>query len=148
DIELALGGLVATVSEPEERALLAVELARMVRGSIRAPSDPERVRAAAEVLQKALPQAAEEPVLAELDRLSLVVEGTDLRSRVLDVFDSRFAREGAPVRMDPAFVVAMYREKARLLQKRGAREAALAVLERALRTQPGHPLLIADFLDA
>jgi lipopolysaccharide biosynthesis regulator YciM len=44
-------------------------------------------------------------------------------------------------------VVSLYREKARLLQKRGARDAALAVLERALRAAPAHPLLIADYLD-
>ena len=43
--------------------------------------------------------------------------------------------------------MALHREKARLLARRGARDGALAVLERGLRAAPGHPLLVADLLD-
>jgi hypothetical protein len=96
DAERALAGLAASVGDPEERALLAVELARLVRGPAHDGCDPERARRAGEILQKALlGAAAQEPLLEELDRLSLVADSDELRSRALDVFDSAWrARRG------------------------------------------------------
>jgi hypothetical protein len=152
DVERALAGLAAHVAEPQIRALFAVELAAAERGSLAPetanPEAIEKVRRSIEnLLQLSLSPSAEEPVAAELHRLSLVADDPNLRSRVLDFLDSRVNRADAPFRLEPAFLVAVYREKARLLHRRGAPEAALVVLERGLRIAPHHPLLIADLLD-
>jgi cellulose synthase operon protein C len=149
DAEEALADLVARTPDPRLRAHLAVELARLQRGALVGGGDPERIRRAADGLLKALlGPVAQEPLLAELDRLSVVADSSELRARVLDVFDSRLSREDSDIaQVDSGFAVAVYREKARLLQRRGARDAALAVLERALRTAPIHPLLVTDYLD-
>lgn len=148
DAESALSGLVSRVTEPQQRALLAVELARLQRGSARGGVDPEKAGRAADGLFKILNAgAAPGPVLRELDRLSLILDKPDLRLKVLDAFDSRLSRESRTGRLDAPLAVGLYREKARILLRRGARDAALAVLERALALAPTHPLLALDFLD-
>ena len=174
EVTTSLMGLAKLAEEPRLRALFVIELARSERGPLgphkgdpdrgasqregqpegksdgKPEGEPQRVRRAADLLFKALLEgAAEEPIGEELDRLSLAAGDPELRSRVLDLFDSRVARDesGASQRGDAAFLVALHREKARVLQKRGARDAALAVLERGLRFAPGHPLLVADLLD-
>jgi tetratricopeptide (TPR) repeat protein len=161
-IDEALAGLATHVQNPRLRALFVVERARQQRGSIvdiradlrtegNGAASAERMRRAADTLFHGLSSVvadaeSEDAICAELDRLSLLSGDADLRSRVLDALDARFGHEHAS-RNDPALLVAVHREKARLLSSRGARDGALAVLERGLRLTPGHPLLVADLLD-
>ena len=149
-IDEALAGLSVSVQDPQLRALFVVERARQQRGSLQpdlADGLADRIRLAADTLFHGLSAAAaEDPLCEELDRLSLLSDDPDLRSRVLDAFDARFGHEDAS-RHDPALLVAVHREKARLLCARGARDGALAVLERGLRFLPRHPLLVADLID-
>ncbi len=167
DVDRALTGLTAHVAEPHVRALFALELTTSERGRLsRRPEaqqngengesgeseeseeSEEKIRQSIEdLLGLALPPSAEEPVAAELYRLSLVAGDPDLRTRVLDFLDARLHRAESPLRLEPAFLVALCREKARLLMRQGAAEAALAVLERGLKAAPEHPLLIADLFD-
>jgi tetratricopeptide (TPR) repeat protein len=153
DAEKALGSLSAYVVEPQMRALFAVELVSAERGPFTAETPAadvtEKVRHSIDTLLRvSLPPSAEEPIAAELYRLSQLVDDPDLRTRVLDFLDSRINRSESPLRLETSFLVALYREKARLLLRRGAHEAALAVLERGVRVAPDHPLLIADLFDA
>src|SRR4051812_37823538 len=147
--EAALGGLLRRTPETEGRALFALELGRLQRRT----GDGEGVARAAETLLRALAMGADAgPLLRELDRLSLLA-GTaeaDLRLRFLDAFESRLVRDGAGglSARELAAVVGNQREKARILLRRGARDAALAVLERTLQVAPAHPLVQLDFLDA
>lgn len=153
----ALAAVPRAVVEPAGRALLAVELARLQRGRIHDGLDREAVTRAAETLFRALAAGATaDPVLRELDRLSLVVDQPDLRLRYLDAFESRHAGEGgarsggtasALSSSDTEALLGGFREKACILLKRGARDAALAVLDRALRIVPTHRLALLDFLD-
>ena len=145
-IDEALAGLAAHVEDPKLRALFVVERARQQRGSINADGLVDRIRLAADTLFHALSSPVDEdPICEELDRLSLLADDGDLRARVLDAFDARFGHEDTS-RHDPALLVAVHREKARLLCQRGARDGALAVLERGLRLLPRHPLLVSDLL--
>jgi tetratricopeptide (TPR) repeat protein len=155
--EEALGGLLRRTAEPGARALFALELARQQRRTEGATPGGEALGRAAETLFRALSSGAEAPsLLRELDRLSLLAaaDKTDIRLRFLDAFESRLVRDAlsGPIlgARDPllAAVVSNQREKARILLRRGARDAALAVLERTLRVAPAHPLVQLDFLDA
>jgi tetratricopeptide (TPR) repeat protein len=153
DADRALGGLSAYAVEPQMRALFTVEMMAAERGPVTAETataaGAERVRHAIDTLLRlSLPPAAEEPIAAELHRLSQLIDDPDVRTRVLDFLDSRLNRSESPLRLEIPFMVALYREKARLLLRRGAHEAALAVLDRGLRVAPDHPLLIADLFDA
>jgi tetratricopeptide (TPR) repeat protein len=155
--DTALNGLLRHVPEAGGRALVALEIGRLLRRGDRA-QDPEALPRAADTLFRALSMGAEPaPLLRELDRLSLLADRVDLRLRYLDAFESRVAREvlqqtsnGHSGRQDPArgAIVSHHREKARILLRRGARDAALAVLERTLRVAPSHPIVLLDFLDA
>jgi tetratricopeptide (TPR) repeat protein len=157
EADTALNGLLRHTPEAGGRALLALEIGRLQRRGQRA-GDPEALPRAADTLFRALSMGAEAaPLLRELDRLSLMADRVDLRLRFLDAFESRVAREvlqqssnGHVIRQDPAraAIVSHHREKARILLRRGARDAALAVLERTLRVAPAHPLVLLDFLDA
>lgn len=147
----ALQGLVGGVEDPEARAALLLEATRLGHPELR-EATPDQKKALIDGLLKLLlpsdlPDLGAEAILDELDRVSLTSDDADLRMRVLDVFDSRLARPGVLELVGQARAVALLREKARRLQKRGTREAALAVLERALRLAPRHPLLVADVLD-
>jgi tetratricopeptide (TPR) repeat protein len=155
--EQALTALLRRTAEPGARALLALELARLQRRGARVEPDGEALGRAADTLLRALSTgAAAGPLLRELDRLSLLSDKVDLRLRFLDAFESRVIREvvqqshNGHVASDPALaaIVGNHREKARILLRRGARDAALAVLERTLRVAPAHPLVVMDFLDA
>ena len=155
--DTALNGLLRHAPEASGRALLALEIGRLQRRGQRA-QDPEALPRAADTLFRALSTGADPgPLLRELDRLSLMADRVDLRLRFLDAFESRVAREvlqqasnGHVARQDPAraVIVSHHREKARILLRRGARDAALAVLERTLRVAPAHPVVLLDFLDA
>jgi tetratricopeptide (TPR) repeat protein len=157
EADTALNGLLRHTPETGGRALLALEIGRLQRRGERA-NDPEALPRAADTLFRALSMGADAgPLLRELDRLSLMADRVDLRLRFLDAFESRVAREvlqhasnGHVARQDPAraAIVSHHREKARILLRRGARDAALAVLERTLRVAPAHPIVLLDFLDA
>ncbi len=150
-IDEALFGLATRLDDPRMRARFVVERARRVHGPLNGDDVIARVRSAAEILLEALSagpnEIDEEAIADELDWLSLLGLDADLRARVLDVFDAHFGRGDTAARHEPALVVAVHREKARLLAKRGSRDSAMAVLERGLRLSPRHPLLVADLVD-
>ncbi len=146
DVETGLAGLISVIAEPDLRARLAVELTRASLRSQPGGESAEGVLRAADGLMQALAGGgAPGPMLAELDRVSLLADQPDLRLRVLDAFDSQLSR--SPGAVSPAFAVALYREKARIFLGRGAKDAALAILDRALALAPSHPLVVLDFLD-
>jgi hypothetical protein len=163
EAEAALAGLLRRVPEPRARAVIAIELARLQRrvsgdaaGTV---SSDEEHASAADTLLRALATGADaDPLLRELDRLSLLTDKPDLRLRYLDAFESRSAREvldqestSQGVAYDPppvAAVINHFREKARILHRRGARDAAHAVLDRTVAVGGAHPLVVHDFLDA
>ena len=148
DVKVALEALYALVEDPELRGLLAVELSRAQRGPFSSQGGLEAASGAAETLFSALASDGQgRPICAELDRLSLASGNEELRLRVLDTLDARLARDGTVGAFDAPFVVALFREKARAMEKRGDSAAALAVVERALGLVPGHPLLVADMLE-
>ncbi len=148
DAVAGLSALASGIDDADVRAVYAIEISRAMAGPLGSDGDADRIRDAAESLFKALSAGVSAaPLLAELDRLSLAADVSGLRERVLDAFDSRQGREGPPPLSQLTHVVALYREKARGLLRRGAREAALAVIERALKRAPDHPLLLADLVD-
>jgi tetratricopeptide (TPR) repeat protein len=158
ETEAALVGLLGHTEEPLGLSLLSLSQARVQRGRSKAAADPDAWGHAAETLFRALSGGAEPgPLLRELDRLSLLADKVDLRLRFLDAFESRVVRDalqhasnGHLTARDPALaaIIGNHREKARILLRRGARDAALAVLERTLRVAPAHPIVLLDFLDA
>ncbi len=152
EVEATLTALQKQATEPLPRAILAIELARLQNRM-----GEDGLMKAADTLFRALSASAEvTPLLAEADRLTLGSDKVDLRLRFLDAFESRIGRDllqevgqGRSVAEHPALTAAVghFREKARMLLRRGAKDAALSVVERALTICPGHPLAWIDYLD-
>ena len=99
------------------------------------------------LLRLSLPPAAEEPIAAELHRLSQLVDDPDVRTRVLDFLDSRINRSESPLRARGR------RSWWRCTGRRPACCCGGGPTRRrwrcsiaGLRVAPDHPLLIADVL--
>jgi hypothetical protein len=137
-VAAALGGL-ARRAEGARRAALAIEEARTWR------QEPDGAGRALAVLvaelergDASLPTAT---VLAELETLTSPDAPADVVVRALGEIAARAAA------VDPAFAVALWRERARAeTRELDAPGAALASLEQAARLDPAHPLVAADRL--
>jgi tetratricopeptide (TPR) repeat protein len=140
-LERALAGLASLARSPARRAALAASLARMLRVSGGGAGATRALRVVREALQARAPETPLAPLLAELDALSRSAELPTVRARALQ----ELGHEGS---LDVAWVAALLRERARLLQDRlGDPRGALDALEGASRLAPGHALIAAELVD-
>jgi tetratricopeptide (TPR) repeat protein len=140
-LERALGGLASLARSPARRAALAASLARMLRVSGGGVGATRALRVVREALQTRVPETPLAPLLAELDALSRSAELPTVRARALQ----ELGHEGS---LDVAWVAALLRERARLLQDRlGDPRGALEALEGASRLAPGHALIAAELVE-
>ena len=110
--------------------------ARLAGPQAATPAGTQKVRQGVEdLLRLSLPPSAEEPVGAELYRLSLVADDPDLRTRVLDFLDSRINRGEAPAPAGAGLARVALPGKGPPAAAAGRGDAALAVLERGLRAR-------------
>jgi tetratricopeptide (TPR) repeat protein len=140
-LERALAGLARRASTPGRRAALTASLARMLRvagipgGSVRA------LRVVREALHERTPETPLAPLLAELDALSRATEEPTVAARAL-------AELGHEAALDPPWVAALLRERARLCAERlGDPRGALEALEGAARLEPGHALVALELVE-
>ncbi len=138
---VALEGLARLADAAARRGGLVIEEARAWRAS---PSTGGLARALGALegeIAKAEPDSPLGSLLVELDALTRDDLPPEIAARALE----RLVPLVAPP--DPPLAVALLRERARILLRQPAREAALEALNQAARLDPTHPLVAAERLE-
>jgi cellulose synthase operon protein C len=139
----ALGGLARLADTPTRRAALAIEEARAWRVSPLAVALERALTVLEEELGRADPDLPLGSLLVELDALTRDDLPPEIIARALERLVARIA----PVDPTPMLAVALLRERARVLLRQAAPEAALEALNQAGRLDPAHPLVAAERLE-
>jgi tetratricopeptide (TPR) repeat protein len=137
----ALEGLSRLADGASRRGALVIEEARAWQASSSSAALTRALGALEGELAKAEPDSPLGSLLVELDALTHDDHPPEIAARALE----RLVPQVAPP--DPPLAVALLRERARILLRQPAREAALEALNQAARLDPAHPLVAAERLE-
>jgi cellulose synthase operon protein C len=137
----AMEGLARRARTPARRVAISASLARLLRATDGEGGAARALRVIRDALHARTPESPLAPLLAELDALSRAARQPSVQARAL----KELAHE---VGLDPAWIAALLRERARLLRDvLGDPRGALEALEGAARLAPGHALVASELLD-